>query len=190
MINNAGTVVGEGDTSNPDVQHAFRWQKGVLTDLGVLPGGHFSHPIRINDAGLSVGFSDNGVTDPLTGSPEFNAVLWNKNGEILNLGTLGGTSSGAFGINNRGQVVGFALNATPDPFSLQNLFGGDYVTQTRAFLWENGVMHDLGTLGGDDSVAIALTKLGAPCAFGILSRSRWTAPATSMWPTATTRSGK
>ena len=45
MINNAGTVVGEGDTSNPDVQHAFRWQKGVLTDLGVLPGGHFSHPL-------------------------------------------------------------------------------------------------------------------------------------------------
>src|SRR5437867_6222998 len=49
VLNNAGTVVGDADTSNPGVQHAFRWQNGVLTDLGVLPGGSFSHPISLND---------------------------------------------------------------------------------------------------------------------------------------------
>src|SRR6266496_2896462 len=160
VLNNAGIVVGEADTSTPDVQHAFRWQNGVMTDLGVLPGGNSSHPFRINDTGLSVGFSDNGVTDPLTGSPEFRAVLWNKNGEILNLGTLGGNSSYAFGINNRGQVVGFALNATPDPFSLNNWFGGDDVTQTRAFLWENGAMRDLGSLGGTFADVFGINNRG------------------------------
>ena len=160
VLNNAGTVVGEADTSNPDVQHAFRWQKGVLTDLGALPGGNFSHPIYINDAGLSVGFSDNGVTDRLTASPEINAVLWNKNGEILNLGTLGGASSAAVGINNGGQVVGFAANTTPDPFSLLNVFGNGSGTQTRAFLWENGAMRDLGTLGGPDSVGFYINERG------------------------------
>src|ERR1041384_6896615 len=95
VLNNAGTVVGDADTSNPGVQHAFRWQKGVLTDLGALPGGNFSHPISLNDTGLSVGCSENGVNAPLTGSPELNAVLWDKKGDILNLGTLGGSDSGA-----------------------------------------------------------------------------------------------
>jgi len=160
VLNNAGTVVGDADTSNPGVQHAFRWQNGVMTDLGVLPGGNFSHPISMNDTGLSVGFSENGVTAPLTGSPELNAVLWNKKGDILNLGTLGGSDSGAIGINNGGQVVGFALNTTPDPTSLWNFFGGNVVTQTRAFLWENGAMRDLGTLGGPDSFAIFINDRG------------------------------
>ena len=46
-------------------------------------------------------------------------------------------------MNNRGQVVGLALNTIPDPFSYFGLG-----TQTHAFLWQNGVMSDLGTLGG------------------------------------------
>src|SRR5438552_4221304 len=51
VLNNAGTVVGEADTADPASQHAFKWQNGVLVDLGVLPGGSYSHPFRINDAG-------------------------------------------------------------------------------------------------------------------------------------------
>src|SRR5689334_24215496 len=47
-INDRGTVVGFADTATPDnsdegfTYHAFRWRKGVLTDLGTLPGGRNS----------------------------------------------------------------------------------------------------------------------------------------------------
>src|SRR5262249_20675370 len=54
LLNNAGQVAGTADTSEPDpnapncansdcfVSHAFRWQHGVITDLGVLAGVNWS----------------------------------------------------------------------------------------------------------------------------------------------------
>ncbi len=61
------------------------------------------------------------------------------------LGTLGGTSSQAFGINDHGQVVGQSRLANG---------------QLRAFLWEDGAMTDLGTLGGTFSLARGINDLG------------------------------
>jgi probable HAF family extracellular repeat protein len=83
-------------------------------------------------------------------------VLWRK-GAIIDLGTLdGGYESIANAVNSRSQVVGFATNTIPDPDSM---FGLGY--QTRAFLWENGAMRDLGTLGtGTDAVAMLVNERG------------------------------
>jgi probable HAF family extracellular repeat protein len=165
-----GAVVGGADTAdaNPNpgcynpvlggtdcnVNHAFQWKNGILTDLGALPGGYNSFSQGANNHGTVIGASENGVTDPALGIPEFDAVLW-RNGQIVNLGTLGGNESLAFDINNRGQVVGFAQNAVPDPASFAGLG-----TETRPFLWENGVMHDLDTLGGTDGMAFLTNERG------------------------------
>jgi probable HAF family extracellular repeat protein len=167
-LTSRGVVAGGADTpnANPDpgcftvfapdcsVEHAFQWQHGALTDLGTLPGGTNSFPFGINASGWVIGASETGIIDPVLAIPEFSAVLW-RNGQITNLGTLGGNESLATDVNNRGQVVGFSANAVPDPVSM---FG--FATQTRPFVWENGVMRDLDTLGSPDGAALLMNERG------------------------------
>jgi probable HAF family extracellular repeat protein len=175
-LNNQGTFTGAADTPNldpnspqnpcsaypdgiidPYVQHVFRWESGEKTDLGTYPGGTSSCSQWISDRGWIVGGATNGKMDPLAGFPEATATLW-RNGKILNLGTLGGNESYAWSVNNLGQVVGFALNTTPDQ-SQGNVFAWG-ATQAHAFLWQNGQMQDLGTLGGPDSDALVINERG------------------------------
>ena len=127
VISNQGTVAGIGDTSTADplcyfddcfYPNAFQWQKGVLTNLGTLPGSQWSAANWISGNGLIAGTSENGENDPLSGLPEFRAVLWNE-GKISDLGTLeGGYESAAFAANNRGQVAGFRNQHHPRSFFL------------------------------------------------------------------------
>ncbi len=160
IINRQGSFIGFGETAFGDpmfpdfsacfssdclIGHGFVWQNGVVTDLGALSPTEQSGATWINDSGQISGVSTNGLIDPLLGIREIRAVLW-QNGTILNLGTLGGNESLAGSVNNQGQVFGVAANTISDPYSL---FG--WGTQTRAFLWQNGVMTDLGTLGGPDA---------------------------------------
>jgi probable HAF family extracellular repeat protein len=178
VLNNQGTVAGWADTSaldpfasnplgcfnpfGPDcfLPHAFQWQKGVLTDLGVFPGGDASDAVWISDTGLIAGQARNGLVDPLIpGWAEIRAVLW-KDGKAIDLGTLGGNESSAFSVNNRGQVVGVAVNTIPDPFSF-------FVTQLRAFLWQDGAMQDLGTLGGPEAWALFVNERGQVAGFSL-----------------------
>lgn len=164
------------------VMHAFLWNHGILTDLGALPGNDGNNSSlagAINNYGLIAGVAENVSVDPDTGYPEAHAVVW-YNGKIRDLGTLGGTQSAAWDVNDLGQVVGVALNATEDPLSAG--FGLGYgmiwpgTTQLRAFVWQNGVMRDLGTLGGPDASAIAINQFGQIAGESYTSKHihRWT----------------
>jgi probable HAF family extracellular repeat protein len=168
-ISDQGAVAGSADLSTPDpyapacfnsdcmVSHAFRWIDGVRTDLEALPGptGSSSAASWISRNGLIVGFSENGTIDPGAGGPAFLGVLW-KDGKVIPLAPLkGGLESVAQGVNSNGIVVGFSSNDRPDPNSL---FATQ--TQTRAVVWHNGMVGDLGTLGGADAEAIFVNERG------------------------------
>jgi len=74
---------------------------------------------------------------------------------IVDLGTLGGGSSEAYGINASGQVVGYARTST----GFQH-----------AFIWQNGSgMQDLGSLG-EDSWASDINDHGQVVVFSDTSK--------------------
>jgi probable HAF family extracellular repeat protein len=180
QINNRGTAVGSSGTSIPTtpvssgfvcggldgivplVNHAFKWQNGMLTDLGSLGGpDDCSVGTGINARGEVLGNSENGIVDPVLGVNEVRAVVW-KGGAITDVGTFGGNESTVGAIDNQGEVVGEALNTVPDPFSFIDflLAGNPNGTQTRAFRWEHDSLQDLGTLGGDDAFAVLINDQG------------------------------
>ena len=186
VMNKNGAFAGWADTPladpfaafcfNPDcfVSHALKWDSGVSIDLGSLAEKWSSAAYWINDAGETVGVSQNGVIDPLIGFPEQRAVVW-RDGHIIDLGTFGGNQSNVGQINDKGQVAGFALSNVPDPFSFyyQAFFCQTPLqvcpanaTATRAFVWdEKHGMQDLGTLGGPDALAFLVNDHGQVAGF-------------------------
>ena len=165
VMNNKGVVAGMADSDElcPHApvfkSPAFMWRNGVLTNLGLLPGGCGSLPNAINDRGTIVGSSDNDIIDPQTGLAEIRADM-RKNGKIRDLGTFGGPHGLSGDVNNHDIVVGGAENEDPDPFDFGgSLLGLPSPTAWRAFAWNNGKLHNLGTLGGPDSFAFFINDL-------------------------------
>jgi probable HAF family extracellular repeat protein len=108
-INAKGQAVGTSTLQGDAVFHGFLWRKGVLTDVGVLPGDVNSIAAGINDQGQVVGGSF-GLNEA-SGRP----FLW-QNGVMTDLSTLikpGSTSLTVFfanDINSRGEIVAEAFN--------------------------------------------------------------------------------
>ena len=172
-ITSDGTVLGQADTpvldkdwpncfgcSDRFIQHAFAWHDGRLADLGALPGNNSSGIQELNGHGVGAGVSENGRTDPHTGGSAAVAVIF-KNGKVISLGTLpGGALSGAQDITGQGQVAGNSSTGTADPFPFPPVFFIPGGTEQRGFVWRHGVMRDLGTLGGPDTLQYAQNNRG------------------------------
>ncbi len=96
--------VGQSDIVENATQHAFLWRRGVMYDLGTLPGDVYSSAQHISDNGQIAGYS-------FDANNNNRAVLW-SNGRMWDLNTLVPPNSGLFlqealDINNRGQIAGF-----------------------------------------------------------------------------------
>jgi probable HAF family extracellular repeat protein len=173
--------------------HAFLWQNGERTDIGSA-AGQSSVASAINASGTIVGTVDRTAYEWVDGQPislnlAGNATGINNAGEIIGdywtggalgsgqdnpfklsngvffeLPTLGGSSNAASAINNRGDVVGYAMV--------------DHTASTHAALWQAQSIQDLGTLGGINSFATRVNEAGvivgrAQAANGAYYMARW-----------------
>jgi probable HAF family extracellular repeat protein len=143
-INNPGQVVGYSWLAGDASGHSFLWSNGTMTDLSSLNSQFVGStwPVAINNSGqVSGGTNVNGIWSPV--------IFGTNTGVMTPLGTLGGVTSYGFNgaatsINNAGQAVGWSMIDS---------------TNYHAFLYSNGVLKDLGPVGGL-SVANSINNSG------------------------------
>lgn len=135
---------------------AQRHTQYTVTFLGTF-GGTFSQPFGMNNKGEVNGIST------LPGDGSQHAFFW-RNGVMTDLETLGGpNSNGDFGVpfgpNEIGEVVGGSETSTPDPLGEDFCFFGNNLV-CLPFVWKNGVMTPLPTLGGNNGSASDINNRG------------------------------
>lgn len=130
-----GSAGARGHVIGTSGVEAFFWDGGAMYPLGFLPGGASSEAVDINDSDEVVGNST--LADGSTHA--FRWRLVGGKGQMEDLGTLGGENSFATAINEAGYITGYSETGA----IYQE--GGVNKKITRAFLWANGVMYDLGT---------------------------------------------
>ncbi|HEU4885307.1 MAG TPA: hypothetical protein VFT45_23830 [Longimicrobium sp.] len=132
-VNRSDQVVGTVGAATV-LSHAFLWQAGSTTYLG--RGDSASGAYDINEDGDIAGSWSDGVAR--------RASLWHR-GVRQDLPTLDGNVSVGNGIGKHRQVVGYSTVAE----------GAS--APVHAVLWADGETFDLGTLGGRNSTAEAIT---------------------------------
>lgn len=154
-LNDSGQVVGNYLDADRHL-NAFSWQGMTITS--VVDNGQVS---RVNKHGQIVGWRDLGQSE---------AFLFEADGEMIRLNTLGGASQ-ALAINDSGQTAGRITLGAEKAFADQNgamqfiaegVDGyaiamnnvGDVLIKAvagnscRTLLWQHGTLTDLGNLGG------------------------------------------
>ena len=138
---------------------AFYWQNGVMQDLGTLGTGTDAMAGLINERGQVLGqsyvdsnpsaFCSNFTTYIFTTG----SFVWDKKNGMQDIGTLGGTCTLAYDLNNEGQVVGES-SQVGDPTNL-------------AFVWDRGEgIKALPTGANLYGAALAINNAGAIAGYG------------------------
>jgi probable HAF family extracellular repeat protein len=152
-INDSGEAVGMSETADPDPNGEdicgfgthltcvpFLWRDGHMSALPTL-GGNNGQASAINNRGEVVGFAEDGAVDSTCPAGTTNnrialPALWER-GTAKALPLVGNDPDGfAFGINDRGQAVGYS---------------GNCIAATHAVMWKDNTAFVLQDLGGSGS---------------------------------------
>jgi probable HAF family extracellular repeat protein len=114
---------------------------------------------------------------PFSSTNERHAFLWRSGSGMQDLGTLGGTSSGASAINNRGQVVGYSetVSGALHVFIYSNgqvtdLYGLIDPALGLTLHWATDINHSGQIItSGTNSHPYLLTPISAGCAGPVIS---------------------
>lgn len=174
-INGRAWIAGYSNLPGGQSRHAALWRDGSILDLGTLGGPNSNVPWPgLNDRGMIAGISEiaaldtlgetwscasffPAVTGPATPRHVCRGFVWD-NGVMTALPTLGGENGFATGVNDRGQVVGWAETLVRDPTC-----NAPQVLQFRAVIWEpkEKEVTQLHPLPGDStSAATAINNRG------------------------------
>ncbi|MGA9352734.1 MAG: hypothetical protein WBV46_03520 [Terriglobales bacterium] len=152
------TTIVLGCFSNAVAQAKYKVQ-----DLGVQHPDNLGMPMGLNNYGWTLNMEQS--LDPFSLSTEFPAVSGTDSITIdhlnLELGTLGGANSSINwnGINDPGEAVGMSETADLDPNGEDICFFGTHHV-CLPFLWKDGVMTALPTVGGVNGQASAINNKG------------------------------
>ncbi|MFN3651782.1 MAG: DUF3466 family protein [Armatimonadota bacterium] len=143
-INDSRQVVGFSTEASGGDYRAFIWDRrsGARPVLPDHPG--LSVANSISDSGYVAGwFSSGSATEGFVA----------RGAMVVKVGMLpGGSHSEALDVNDSGHAVGYSLVGRDE--------NGDRLEDEHAFLYRDGVLTDLGTLGGHSSRALALNDDG------------------------------
>jgi probable HAF family extracellular repeat protein len=151
--------------------NAFAQQSYKITDLGVVNSkNNFSMVMGLNNQGWAEnmdGFVNPPETSTSTTIANGRAVI-SIYGLNIDLGTLGKPDGNSWtqygGINDRGEAVGFSETADPDPNG-EDVCGFGTHLACVPFLWRDGHMSALPTLGGNNGQASAINNRGEVVGF-------------------------
>lgn len=149
-VDASGHVVGSSQAADGS-SHAFEWDGVVMTDLvglgGVGIGGVGTDALFIAHSGVIAGTS----VDP-TGSQR--SVVWTR-GAVQDLGTLNPGPGAYYDFNS----FPVAVNARGDVTGIACTTGGPFCS-LHGFVWDGVAMHDMGTMGGDESYVADINARG------------------------------
>jgi probable HAF family extracellular repeat protein len=146
-INDLGQVVGMSRIAGDSDTHAFFYENGIMQDIAPINSGDIRASFR-------VGLNNTGriVSGVMVDDTYYPAIYDRQNGQTTTLGSLGSTSGFtgvATAINDSGVAVG-----------ISHLSSG----VRHGFIYRNGAMSDLGSLGGY-SGALAINRAGTAVGF-------------------------